>query len=339
VVLLNYFVVISTPVQKLFQNKIVSSLSKPKNVLKLAVKLKQPMKFTFAKSFCAILFLSLGLWSCGPTSKEDKSSSEELKDAEESLKDEIENVVYNIPSPHEIPYLLQSTGADFNQSLLSDRKKAESYLTKTDKVALNLGVYASDIGYLSSYDKTQEAINYLSTAKSLADNLGVIGSFDSDILKNFEANISNKDSLAAVLDRAIQKTGTYLKDDSRNKLAALTVTGSFVEGLYITTGVISSYPKNLLPNDQRNIILTPLIRIILDQEKSVNELIKMLGTVKPEEEPINSILADLTSLQSYYKALNIEDQIKNNKGNEVLNDKNLAEITKLVTKLRKSITD
>lgn len=297
------------------------------------------MKFSFLKTICVFVFLALGLWSCGSSSKEDQSKSDEFKEAEESLKDGIQDVVYNIPSPHEIPYLLQSTGADFNQSLIGDRKKADSYLTKTDKVALNLGVYASDIGYLSSYDKTQEAIDYLTTAKSLADNMGVIGSFDTDILKNFESNISNKDSLAALLDRAIKKTDVYLKDDSRNKLAALMVTGSFVEGLYITTGVISSYPKDLLPNDQRNVILTPLVRIILEQEKSVNELVKMLGAVQPAEEPITTLLAEFTSLQSYYKNLNINEQIKNNKGSEVLNDKNLAEITRLVSKLRKSITD
>jgi hypothetical protein len=297
------------------------------------------MKFSFLKTICVFVFLALGLWSCGSSSKEDQSKSDEFKEAEESLKDGIQDVVYNIPSPHEIPYLLQSTGADFNQSLISDRKKADSYLTKTDKVALNLGVYASDIGYLSSYDKTQEAIDYLTTAKSLADNMGVIGSFDTDILKNFESNISNKDSLAALLDRAIKKTDVYLKDDSRNKLAALMVVGSFVEGLYITTGVISSYPKDLLPNDQRNVILTPLVRIILEQEKSVNELVKMLGAVQPAEEPITTLLTEFTSLQSYYKELNINEQIKNNKGSEVLNDKNLAEITRLVSKLRKSITD
>ena len=297
------------------------------------------MKFSFLKTICVFVFLALGLWSCGSSSKEDQSKSDEFKEAEESLKDGIQDVVYNIPSPHEIPYLLQSTGADFNQSLISDRKKADSYLTKTDKVALNLGVYASDIGYLSSYDKTQEAIDYLTTAKSLADNMGVIGSFDTDILKNFESNISNKDSLAALLDRAIKKTDAYLKDDSRNKLAALMVVGSFVEGLYITTGVISSYPKDLLPNDQRNVILTPLVRIILEQEKSVNELVKMLGAVQPAEEPITTLLTEFTSLQSYYKELNINEQIKNNKGSEVLNDKNLAEITRLVSKLRKSITD
>jgi hypothetical protein len=223
--------------------------------------------------------------------------------------------------------------------LINDRKKTDNYITKTDKAALNLGIYASDIGYLSSYDKTQEAIDYLTSAKILADHLGVIGSFDGDVLKSFEANISNKDSLAALLDKAIKQTDVYLRDDSRNKLAALIVAGSFVEGLYITTGVIASYPKNLLPNDQRTLILTPLFRVILEQEKSVDELIKMLSSVKPDEEPIVGIISDLTTLQSHYKALNITEHIKNNKGNEVLNDKSLIEITKLVAKLRKSITD
>ena len=297
------------------------------------------MKYTFLKTICVIFLLALGVWSCGSSSKEDQAKSDEFKEAEESLKNEIQDVVYNIPSPHEIPYLLQSTGADFNQSLINDRKKTDNYITKTDKAALNLGIYASDIGYLSSYDKTQEAIDYLTSAKILADHLGVIGSFDGDVLKSFEANISNKDSLAALLDKAIKQTDVYLRDDSRNKLAALIVAGSFVEGLYITTGVIASYPKNLLPNDQRTLILTPLFRVILEQEKSVDELIKMLSSVKPDEEPIVGIISDLTTLQSHYKALNITEHIKNNKGNEVLNDKSLIEITKLVAKLRKSITD
>jgi hypothetical protein len=64
------------------------------------------MKFTFLKTICTISLLSVGLWSCGPSSKEGNDNSSEFKDAEKSLKDEIQDVVYNIPSPHEIPYLL-----------------------------------------------------------------------------------------------------------------------------------------------------------------------------------------------------------------------------------------
>src|SRR5258708_32028256 len=152
----------------------------------------------------ALLVLTLGLWSCG-SKKDNNENSDEFKQAEESLTDEIKDVENNLPSPTEIPYLLQATGAEFNQSLLNDKKKADSYLTKNDKAALNLGVYASDIGYLVSYDKTQDAINYVNAAKKLADNLGVLGSFDADLMKRFEANISVKDSLARMVNGAIKK--------------------------------------------------------------------------------------------------------------------------------------
>jgi len=295
------------------------------------------MKFTRLLCLVVTVSASLILWSCGGSSTKEENSKD-FEAAEESLKDQIQDVVYNIPSPSEIPYLLEATGAEFNQSLINDRKKADSYATKSDKAALNLGVYAADIGYLSSYEKTQEAIDYLNTAKSLADGLGVVGSFDVEVLKQFESNIANKDSLAALLNRTVQKTDSYLKDDSRNKLAALMVTGSFVEGLYISTGLIKSYPKNLLADDQRNLVLTPLMRVILQQSESVDELLKMLSTVE-DNEVVTAIRTDLTSLQASYRALNIEEQIKNNKANMVLSDKNLIDITNVVEKIRKYITE
>jgi len=294
------------------------------------------MKFTRLSFLLFTAIAAFALWSCGSSSKEENNSDE--FDQQEELKDQIEEVVYGIPSPSEIPYLLEATGAEFNQSLINDSKKGDQYSTRNDKAALNLGVYAADIGYLSSYEKTQESITYLAVAKNLADKLGVIGSFDADILARFEKNIGNKDSLTALLDQTVKKTGSYLKDDSRNKLAALMVTGSFIEGLYISTGLIKSYPKDLLPDDQRNLVLTPLMRVILDQEKSVDELVKMLSAAE-QTDPITTIVADLTTLQASYRALNIEEQIKNNKANLVLTDKNLVDITNIVDKIRKFITE
>src|SRR6187431_2287713 len=226
------------------------------------------MKINRLIYFCLSATIALGLASCGSSSSDKDKNSAEFKAAEESLKKQIEEVVYNIPSPTEIPYLLQATGAEFNESLLNSRSKADQYATRTDKAALNLGVYAADIGYLSSYDKVQEAIDYLQSAKTLADGLGVIGTFDVEVLKQFEANISNKDSLTHLLDRTIKRTQSFLTDDNRNKLSAMVITGSFVEGLYIATGVVKSYPKDL-PTEAKNTILTPLVRIVLEQKKSV----------------------------------------------------------------------
>src|SRR5688500_19828334 len=124
--------------------------------------IKQPIFFLL------LVLLTAGLSSCGSSNKDEKAS-DEFNEANSDLKKQIEDVVYNIPSPSEIPYLLQLTGAEFNESLVNQRTKVDQYVTRSDKAALNLGVYAADIGYLSSYDKTQEAIDYLAACKTLAD--------------------------------------------------------------------------------------------------------------------------------------------------------------------------
>lgn len=297
------------------------------------------MKFKLSINFLISAFLTLVLVSCGSSGSDKNKNADEFKEAEESLKQQIEEVVYNIPSPSEIPYLLQTTGAEFNQSLLNSKEKADQYVTRTDKAALNLGIYAADIGYLSSYDKTQEAIDYLGSAKTLADNLGIIGAFDTEVLKQFEKNISNKDSLTHLLDKSIKKTELFLKDDSRNKLSALVVTGSFIEGLYISTGLIKTYPKNLLPDDKRYQVLTPLMRVVLQQKVSVSELLKMLSSSSVDQtDPVTNIVDDLKALEEAYTKLNIEEQIKNNKADLILTDKNLEEITTIVERLRNGIT-
>ncbi|MCZ8356272.1 MAG: hypothetical protein O9340_16150 [Cyclobacteriaceae bacterium] len=291
-----------------------------------------------SNSFILTLLVAATLFqSCG-SSGDKNNNADEFKAAEESLKSQIEEVVYNIPSPSEIPYLLQATGAEFNQSLINPNAKANSYATRNDKAALNLGVYAADIGYLSSYDKSQEAIDYLNSCKLLADNLGVIGSFDIEVLKRFESNISNKDSLALLLNQTINKTESFLKDDSRNRLAALVLTGSFIEGLYISTGIVKTYPKNGLTDEQRNLVLTNLMRVILEQKKSVSELLKMLATID-QSEPVTGLVNDLKTLEADYAALNIEEQIKNNKANMVLTDAKLVSITAVVEKIRKGIVE
>ena len=297
------------------------------------------MKFKRLIYFAISPLIAIALASCGSSSSDKDKNSAEFEDADENLKQQLEELIYNIPSPSEIPYLLQATGAEFNESLINPRTKVDQYASRTDKAALNLGVYAADIGYLSSYDKTQQAIDYLNSTKTLADNLGVIGSFDVEVLQKFEANISNKDSLTRLLDRTIKKTQTYLADDNRNKLSALVVTGSFIEGLYISTGLVKSYPKDLLPDDSRNLVLTPIIRVILDQKKSCVRHGENAFIYSVEQtEPVTTIASDLKALEATYASLNIDEQIRNNKANLVLSDANLIEITNIVEKIRMNIT-
>lgn len=281
------------------------------------------------------LLACLGLLSCSPKSEQDKNSKG-FEDAEKDVKDVVKGFQRGgVPKASEIPYMLQATGADFNPSLVNDRRNAVSYGSQSEKASLNLGVFTADIGYLSSYEKTQESIDYLNTCKKLADDLGVSGTFDRATLEKFEANIANKDSLAALLDDAMQKADQYLTG-SNNKLGALLVTGSYVESLYIATGIIKSYPKDILPADSRNQILTQLIQLVARQKEPVSEVAKMLSAVE-QTGAIPAIVADFRSLEASYKALNIEEKIKNNTGSLVLTDQTLKDIISMVEKLRGDI--
>ena len=279
----------------------------------------------------------LGFTSCSKSGENKDENSKEFDEASTATKEQIDEVAANIPPPSEIPYLLQATGAEFNQGLINSRERVDQYTSHNDKAALNLGVYAADIGYLTSYDKTQEAIDYLTACKTLSDDLGLVGTFDAELLEKFEKNISNKDSLTRLLDRTMKESQNYMKDASRNKLSSLVVAGSFIEGLYIATGLIKSYPKNILPEDNRNLILTPLMRVVLDQKGSVSEMVKMLEASE-QTEMVTAIKEDFKSLEQTYQNLNIEEQIKNNRADLVLSDKNLEGITNIVEKIRKRVT-
>ena len=86
------------------------------------------MKFTRLSILLFAFLAVFGLWSCGPSKEDQNQNSEEFNQAEESLKDQIKDLVYNIPSPSEIPYLLQATGAEFNQSLLKFMKSVDLWI-------------------------------------------------------------------------------------------------------------------------------------------------------------------------------------------------------------------
>jgi hypothetical protein len=102
--------------------------------------------------------------------------------------------------------------------------------------------------------------------------------------------------------------------------------------------VVKSYPKDILKEEDRNLILTPLIRIVLEQKKSVSDLLKMLKTLE-QSEPVGALVESLEMLEKTYNDLNIEEQIRSNRGDLALKDENLTSITAQCAKIRKSIVE
>lgn len=287
------------------------------------------------KLFFAIL--SFLAFACG-SDKKQESASQEFDEAASEIQEKVEAIIYEIPSPSEIPFIIEATGAEYIPDLVNDLDKAEKYSTLNKVAALNLGVYASDIGYLVTYEKVQEALNYMDACMEIGESLGLQSTIDISVIERFEANLNNKDTLAAIINEAIHKSDNYLRESERSNIAALVLAGTFIEGLYISTQIIDTYPKDVLSQKERNLLLTPLIRIVLEQEKPLANMISLLKSIDNRGDWIDGLINSMEELKSNYEELDIENLLDENKTDQVLSDKTLQRITLQVNRVRKTVT-
>lgn len=292
------------------------------------------LKFSALVASLATVFVLSSCGSGGNQSEKDKSAFDA-----QTLEEDITHLVSeDFPKPSEIPYLIMQTGADYNQMLVNARTKVDGY-SEPDDAALNLGVYAADMGYLTSYDKTQESIDYFSTCKRLADDLGILNGFDQAMVDSVESNIGNKDKLTRLLDKAVAQASKYMGDGSNSKIGALIITGSFVESLYLSTGIVNTYSKDAFADkNQLMQVLTPIITMVISQDKSVSEVSAMLGKV--DQTPrVTKLLQDWKELEAAYVALApLKEQISKNAAGLSYDDKTLAAISQAIDKIRSDIT-
>lgn len=219
------------------------------------------------------------------TKKADEATIEKSKVPKEEVIKELAG--YPIPDSYEITKLIYETGAPYILSLSNPASKAGDYITHRDKV-LNLGVYATDLGYATTYMMKQATLNYLEASKTLIDDLGISTTFNIDYAERIEKNLDNRDSLIAIVSESFGDTWNYLVENEQDVMARLVVCGSWIEGVYITTNVAARARDN-----------QEILTILAKQKNSLNELVSMLEPVKDVEEVVD-IYNGLYDLQAIY---------------------------------------
>ncbi|MEQ6122290.1 hypothetical protein [Reichenbachiella sp. MALMAid0571] len=289
------------------------------------------------KTYFSLAVTALFLYSCGDSGKKNAASEKAaaFDKAETKVIDEIDKVVHELPPPSEVPYMLQATGADFNPALPNSLENAGKYQNSMDKSALNLGGYATDIGYLTSNDKTQEALKYMEVCQKLADKVGISSAFDLDMMERFEKNLGNKDSLSNLINIAITMAEDKLEDSDKLNMVAMILSGSYIEGLYLSVMVIDTYPEDLLTEESRNLILEPLMRVIIEQEKSLIDIIALLKDIE-QDEIIANIIAEFSILRILYDddVAAISEKISGNDSKFVLKKEMLVDVISEVKRIR-----
>lgn len=249
----------------------------------------------------------------------------------------VQKIFYTIPSPMEMASMLKKTGTTYNSSILNDVNNVVKY-TSSKRQALNLGIYGADLSYASIFNQNQEAIIYLSCAKQLADKLGVTNAFSNETMDRIEVNIENRDSLLNIISDSFYVLDAYLKENNRQNISALVITGGWIEGLYLAT--IIAQEQDEIPEDLRT--------RIADQKYSLSDMIELLESYGGDG-GLEDVLSDMKSLQKIYDNVEIDveaGEVTTDESSGVtviggsseytLSDDQLTEITERVREIRSS---
>lgn len=233
--------------------------------------------------------------SCnGDKNKADETEEEPVDAAKDNLVS-VNGELFSIPSPLQTSILLKSSGANYSKDLLNLTSHLPSYSTEYKK-ALNLGVYGADLGYVIIYGQTQDALGYLNASKKLAEDINVSGAFDANLMKRFEKNMSNNDSLLSIFTSGYRATDSYLKNNDRNAVSGMVITGGWIESLYFTLNILNKDFKNKQVVIQR----------VGEQKNTLDHVIKLLTPFY--QNPDMTELTELTDalLELYHEFEDIE---------------------------------
>jgi len=275
--------------------------------------------------------------ACTTTTSNKNNSPSEADQAEQQVIHDIEKLMADFPEPSLVPFTLKSIGAPFKDQLIHTLEKIDSYKDNTDKMALNMGVYASDISYLAAFGIEDKCIEYLRAAHSMAKFLGDSAIYNESDINEFRGHIAsgNQKQISNILSKLFLETSVKMEEDHHLTMAGLALTGSFIEGLYHAVITLEQYP-NTAENKK---MLAPLVKIVLGEEQALLDLIQVLDDL-PFDDTIADMMTELSILDRLYKGdlQQVEENIA--KDPDYLPSKDvMRDITLEVKRIRGRITE
>ena len=302
------------------------------------------MNIKYILLFAAGIGLSVSVSSCGEGGSADQKSSSEASTKAKAVDPNKSNVMkiggklFNLPSPLETAFLLEKVDQQYNEGMLNHEIDATRYATKYSQ-AMNLGVFGSDLGYALIHNQSQSAFHMLGVCKKLGTNLGVSPTLYTGLMKRFEGNLDNKDSLLIFISELNRLSDEYLKENEAEDVSTLILYGGWVESLHFTTTLANSTGNDRLRTR------------VGEQKNGLNNLIGLLdqqngsGTFDPYIEQLKDLKKTYDKVDYTYQwqepetdAANKITTIKSTSTVSV-SDEALKEITEKVSAIRTSIIE
>lgn len=236
----------------------------------------------------------------------------EEKAAEETIKKEIEEYAYPLPSTFEVTNMLNAIEASYIVGIANEPTKVDSYFTEKAK-AVNLGIFTSDLAYATTYNQKPEIQAYFASCEKLVRELDFTSAFDENLPDQIDANLDNKEKLVEIVTNMFQNAYSYLNKQGRTELSYLVLTGSVVEGLYLTTHI----SENTFQNPK-------ILEAILFQKNTLKDLESMMGKYAGSE-LLKEAYADIQAINAIYAM---------EEGSTSMSEAQVTKLTETVSKIR-----
>jgi hypothetical protein len=237
------------------------------------------MKIIFNLLFWSCLALTL-LSSCAEkTSQESAKVLADTTGISSSGTMRFEGVLISVPSPAQVAMLIQKQNIEFKENYLNSLLNRSKYLNQTKK-ALNLGVYGSDLAYISNYNLGQINNDYFDAIAGLSSELGILDNIDKQLVARLSNNLGNKDSIIYLNTEFYRAADNYLKSNDKPQLSSFILIGGWLESLHITCQEASAH--------------TELRQRLAEQKYSAENVIIL--TEKLDDPVFNPVKQELISL-------------------------------------------
>ncbi len=240
--------------------------------------------------------LALTLLGCGGGAEGTKDPSAKADSLDTSAQTSGTNLMkvggrlFSVPSPVQTALLIRRSGMPYEKALPMAADAAEKMVTKAQR-ALALGMYGADLAYVTVHKDGQRALSTLQTVQKLSTQLELSNAFDQHMLEGFKQSLNNEDSLLRFTGSAFRMADQYLKNNNRDDVSALVLTGGWIEGMFLTLSGTAGKGDPALTNR------------LGEQRKTVQNLIHLLESTDTEKSQ-GALIAGLKDVLRAYEGVN-----------------------------------
>ncbi len=149
---------------------------------------------------------------------------------------------YQIPAPDEMFGFIKESGLTYNKALINSPQKQTSYTTPLEQTMI-FGVYSADLAYTAAYEEFNESIKYFAIIQKMAENIGISGAFNEELMNNIKNNLDKPEQLLENSNDSYFSVVDYLEQNEQGDKLGIIAASGWLETVYIVANSID-YNKN-----------------------------------------------------------------------------------------------